>query len=160
MAVYVAPGLAGTGVFVDRAYARGEAILDIHGPVHSGAELDQIGFRPGYPLQVDLDQYMVVAEPFVYCNHSCDPNGGITPDLKLVAVRDIAAGEEICFDYSSTMLEDHSWTMECGCKTAKCRGRVEDFDRLSHETQRYLLENVGVMPFIVRALGLKAGSAT
>jgi hypothetical protein len=160
MAVYVAPGLAGTGVFVDRAYARGEVVLDIHGPIHSGAELDVIGFRPGYPLQIELDQYMVVVEPFVFCNHCCDPNGGITPDLKLVAVRDIAAGEEVCFDYSSTMLEDNSWTMECGCKTAKCRGKVEDFDRLPAEAQRYLLEHVGVMPFIVRALGLKAGAAT
>ena len=156
MAVYVAPGLAGTGVFVDRDYARGEQILSISGLVHSGAELDRIGFRPGYPLQIDIDRYMVVDEPFVYCNHSCDPNGGITPDLKLVAVRDIAAGEEVCFDYSSTMLEDHSWTMECGCKTAKCRGRVEDFDRLPPEAQRYLLEQVGVLPFIVRSLGLDA----
>jgi hypothetical protein len=154
MAVYVAPGLAGTGVFADRAYARGEEIIGIHGPVHSGAELDSIGFRPGYPLQIDLDRYMVVEAPFVYCNHSCDPNGGITAELKLVAVRDIAAGEEICFDYSSTMLEDNSWTMECGCRAANCRGRVEDFDRLPPQAQRHLLDEVGVLPFIVRALGI------
>jgi hypothetical protein len=156
MAVYVAPGLAGTGVFVDCAYARGEEIIGIHGPVHSGAELDEIGFRPGYPLQIDLDRYMVVEAPFVYCNHSCDPNGGITADLKLVAVRDITAGEEICFDYSSTMLEDNSWTMECGCGSANCRGRVEDFDRLPPQAQRHLLDHVGVLPFIVRALGIGA----
>ncbi len=154
MAVYVAPGLAGTGVFADRAYACGEAIMTITGPVHSGAELDRIGYRPGYPLQVGLDRYMVVDEPFVYCNHSCDPNAGITPDLQLVAVRDIAPDEEICFDYSSTMLEDHSWSMECGCRATNCRGRVEDFDRLPPAAQRHLLERVGVMPFIVEALSL------
>lgn len=154
MTVYVAPGMAGRGVFAERAISRGEVILKIQGPVHSGEELDRIGYRPGYPLQIDRDRYMLVDEPFVFCNHSCDPNAGITADLQLVASRDITAQEEICFDYSSTMLEDNSWTMECGCKTAHCRGRVEDFDRLAAADQQRLREQVGVLPFILQALGI------
>ncbi len=153
MTVYVAPGMAGLGMFAGRRLSRGEIILAIGGPVHTGEELDRIGYRPGYPLQIDRDRYMLVDEPFVYCNHSCDPNAGITADLRLVAVRDIAADEEICFDYSSTMLEDHSWTMECGCKTARCRGRVEDFDQLPAADQQRLKDEVGVLPFILRILG-------
>lgn len=152
MTVYVAPGMAGKGVFAGRAFARGEVIMHIDGPTHTGAELDRIGFRPGYPLQLDHDLFMLVEEPFVYCNHSCDPNAGISPGLDLVAARDIGVDEEICFDYSSTMLEDNSWTMECGCKSPRCRGVVEDFDRLPAEARRHLLDDVGVMPFIVRAV--------
>ena len=56
-------------------------------------------------------------------NHSCAPNLGLFPmvgadggdgDLFLVARRDIAAGEELSFDYSTSMV-DEPWAMDCAC---------------------------------------------
>lgn len=155
--VYVAPGLAGRGVFAARPIARDEVILRFTGRRHTGAELDRIGFVPGYPLQVEVDEYLLLDEPQVFCNHSCEPNGGLTPALELRALRDIAAHEEISFDYSTTMLEDNSWTLECGCNSARCRGRIEDFDRLGSVDRERLIAQVGVLPFILRELPARLG---
>jgi hypothetical protein len=56
-------------------------------------------------------------------NHSCAPNLGLFPmvgadggdgDLYLVARREIAAGEELSFDYSTSMV-DEPWAMDCAC---------------------------------------------
>ena len=56
-------------------------------------------------------------------NHSCAPNlglfpmvgaGGVDGDLFLVARREIAAGEELSFDYSTSMV-DEPWAMDCAC---------------------------------------------
>ncbi|MFI9318407.1 SET domain-containing protein [Kitasatospora aureofaciens] len=56
-------------------------------------------------------------------NHSCEAN---VLDLGLdfgLAVRDIAAGEEVTCDYA-TFVEDEGWSMECNCRTASCRDQV------------------------------------
>ncbi len=41
-------------------------------------------------------------EPVPACLRSCDPNVWISSDDSIVARRDIRAGEEMCFDYSTT----------------------------------------------------------
>jgi hypothetical protein len=155
--VYVAPGLAGRGLFAARPFTRGELVLQFEGRYHTGEELDRLGFTQGYPLQIGASHFVLLDEPYVYCNHSCDPNTGLTPELALRAVRDIAIGEEISFDYSTTMLEDNSWTLECGCNSALCRGRIEDFDRLHPHTQQRLIDSVGVLPFILDLLSRRGG---
>lgn len=155
--VYVAPARYGRGIYAARAFAKGETVLRFTGRHYTGGELDALGFTPGYPLQVDLDRYVLLDEPHVFCNHSCDPNGGLTAALELRAVRDIAKDEQISFDYSTTMLEDNSWTLECGCKSASCRGRIEDFDHLPEALQRHLISEVGVLPFITDELARRRG---
>ena len=60
--------------------------------------------------------------PDAYINHSCEPNSEIRrarPQVLLVALRDIAAGEEITFDYAT--LYRKPWTMRCSCGTSSCR---------------------------------------
>ncbi|EIT69271.1 MULTISPECIES: SET domain-containing protein [Hydrocarboniphaga] len=155
--VYVAPARYGRGVYAARPFAKGETVLRFTGRRYTGDELDALGFTPGYPLQVDLDRYVLLDEPHVFCNHSCDPNGGLTADLELRAVREIARDEQISFDYSTTMLEDNSWTLECGCRSMNCRGVIEDFDRLPEAVQRHLIAEIGVLPFITRELAARRG---
>jgi len=44
-----------------------------------------------------------------FFNHSCDPNAGLQIDgqkVWLVAIKNITQGEEITWDYSTTMDED------------------------------------------------------
>ncbi|MGP3948146.1 SET domain-containing protein [Streptomyces sp. 7N604] len=56
-------------------------------------------------------------------NHSCEAN---VLDLGLdfgVAVRDIAAGEEVTCDYA-TFVEDIGWSMACRCRGPRCRGLI------------------------------------
>ena len=45
----------------------------------------------------------------IFSNHSCEPNGGfLKGDPVLYALRDIAAGEEIGWDYSTSIAEPGS----------------------------------------------------
>ncbi|MFE9769587.1 SET domain-containing protein [Streptomyces sp. NPDC005808] len=56
-------------------------------------------------------------------NHSCEAN---VLDLGLdfgLAVHDIAPGEEVTCDYA-TFVEDGGWSMECRCRSPRCRGSV------------------------------------
>jgi uncharacterized protein len=47
--------------------------------------------------------------------------------------------------------------LECGCKSANCRGLIEDFDHLPEALQRHLIAEVGVLPFITRELAARRG---
>lgn len=62
-----------------------------------------------------------------WINHGCDPNAGLSGQITLIAMRDIAAGEEICFDYAMC---DGSALDEfvCECGSANCRGQVTGED--------------------------------
>ena len=53
-------------------------------------------------------------DPADFVNHSCDPNCGIVGSILLVTMRDIEAGEELCFDYAMTDSDDYDeFTCEC-----------------------------------------------
>ena len=60
-------------------------------------------------------------------NHSCDPNCGIVGSVLLVTMRDVGAGEELCFDYAMTDTDDYDM-FECTCGSALCRGTVTGAD--------------------------------
>ena len=60
-------------------------------------------------------------------NHSCDPNLGWTDDTTLVALRDIAAGDELTLDYA-TVISDEDFVMMCHCETYRCRQVIEGTD--------------------------------
>ena len=105
-------------------------------------------------LQIDDCLYLDIGAPGVYANHSCCPNAGIRQDRQLVALRPIQAGEEIRYDYSTTMWEDH-WTMDCRCGQVNCRRLIADFHTLPPLLQRRYLHLQVVQTFIVRRLRKK-----
>ncbi|HEY3291618.1 MAG TPA: SET domain-containing protein, partial [Anaerolineae bacterium] len=54
-------------------------------------------------VQIGIDKHIEELGVLAYMNHSCQPNTIIdTTHLNVVAVRDIAAGEELSFFYPST----------------------------------------------------------
>jgi SET domain-containing protein len=62
-------------------------------------------------------------------NHSCDPNAGILGQILLVALRDIEAGEEICFDYAMTDSSVYD-EFTCNCGSPSCRKQITGRDWL------------------------------
>lgn len=60
-------------------------------------------------------------------NHCCDPNAGIRGYSMLVALRDIAAGEEVCYDYAMTDSSPYD-EFTCACGAGNCRRRVTGSD--------------------------------
>ena len=83
-------------------------------------------------------------------NHSCDPNTGLRFDgdaVFLVALRPIAIGEEVAWDYSTT-LRDSDWRMPCDCRAPDCRGVIGNFDTLPPARQSWFLEQGLVAPYL------------
>ena len=84
----------------------------------------------------------------IFSNHSCDPNIGVRGEITFVAMRDIAAGEELTHDWAMTDNDDSSTTCRCGATS--CRKVVTGKDWQRPELQRrygnyfssYLLEKI------------------
>lgn len=104
-----------------------------------------------YALQIAEDLVIGAAnadeiEDVDLFNHSCEPNAGIRGQILLAAMRDIAAGEEITFDYATVLCrspheesaEDKSrpYGFECKCGTPTCRGRITVDDWRIPDLQR------------------------
>lgn len=60
-------------------------------------------------------------------NHSCEPTLGWRDDTTLVAVREVAAGDELTLDYA-TAIDDPEFVMMCHCETYRCRQVIEGTD--------------------------------
>ena len=150
-AFYIEECDVGLGVFARRAIRRGECILLFGGPIIDFAETKRRGPWECMPLQIGPNRYFDTRPPGIFVNHSCSPNAGIRGDRDLVALRDIAAGEEIRFDYSTSM-EEQSFTMRCLCGAPDCRHMIADFSSLPEAVRdRYLKLGI-VMGFIARKM--------
>jgi uncharacterized protein len=144
----IAEGRFGKKVVAANPIRKNLAILRMTGVPLSFEETTKLGEKESFGLQVSTDCYMYLDAPGRYINHSCDPNCGITPALDLIAIRNIMAGEELTYDYSTTMLERH-WTMDCKCGSSRCRKVVRDFDQLPPAIQDYYLGLNVVQRYIV-----------
>jgi hypothetical protein len=142
----------GLGVFASRDIARGEIILSIGGQVIDFAETKRRGPRECMALQIGHDIYIDTRPPGVFVNHSCDPNAGISEDKYLEAIRGIRKGQEIRYDYSTTM-DEQSFTMRCLCRADECRNVVGDFSTLPRQVrERYISLGI-VMSFMLKRMG-------
>ena len=147
-AVTVGHSAIGRGVFAAQPFQPGQRILAFEGPVLARPEMLALGLDGAYALQVGSGEFLDLLPPGRYLNHSCDPNAGIMDDRVLIALRAIVPGEEIRFDYSTAMREDH-WTMECRCGEYLCRRVVLDFHHLPPITQNRYLQLGIVQRFIL-----------
>lgn len=149
--LYSADCDVGRGLFAGQPIAARTPILKFAGDELSLSEVRSKGEAAANALQVGVNRYIDLDEPGRLVNHSCEPNAVIKNDTLLVAQRDIARGEEIRFDYSTTISD--GWTMECRCGAANCRGVVTAYQLLPAElrlryallgcVQRFLVEDIG-----------------
>ena len=146
--VVVGRSAIGRGVFAARYFEPGQPILTFGGQVLTKVDMLALGPERAYALQIGAAEFLDLTSPGRYLNHSCDPNAGMSDDRVLLALRPIVPGEEIRFDYSTTMREDH-WTMECRCGEYLCRRVVLDFHHLPPITQNRYLQLGIVQRFIV-----------
>jgi hypothetical protein len=139
----------GRGLFADQSYKAGDVILRFEGRTVPAQVVAAMGDEQCYMIQIGRDLYFEPEAPGRYTNHSCTPNAAIKDDYVLVALSDIHADEQICFDYSTTMSEDN-WTMECRCGSPNCRGVIKDFAELPTDLQHRYLGLGVVQSFIVQ----------
>ena len=148
MKLFLKRGTHGRGVFTEEPIPAGSKIMGFSGPF---LRYDQTSATT-FALQIGPDLYLGASGGLDdYVNHSCDPNAGLRiagTTVNLYAIRDIAAGEEITFDYSTTLDED-DFTMSCMCGSPSCRGLIGDGKHLPpHVWQRYL--ELGIIPEYVQ----------
>lgn len=132
----------GKGVFADRPFHAGERVLTIH---DSRTVDDQHPLGPGDdPRHCDYlaaVRVVLMQPPERHINHSCDPNVYVkTIDGRrvVIAIRDIAAGEEVAYDYCINSGGDTVWTCRCG--SSRCRKTIHsDFFHLPVERQKEYL---------------------
>lgn len=65
---------------------------------------------------------VIMQEPEVYINHSCDPNTYVKTVCgarRTFAMRDIKAGEELTYDYAIN--SENEGKFECNCGAKNCR---------------------------------------
>ncbi|MDX2201955.1 MAG: SET domain-containing protein-lysine N-methyltransferase [Hyphomicrobiaceae bacterium] len=125
--------IGGNGVFSRRRFAKGELVYRMGGKRVSLArcalEIVMGRVHVDDPLQIATFEYILLDEISRSFNHSCAPNTAIVGVADAVALRDIADGEEITYDYAMTVrstLFTRHWRLPCHCGAAQCRGAVGD----------------------------------
>lgn len=145
----------GKAVFAAAPFAEGDVLLEFTGRRLPADQLpSRMQGRSDRFVQVTPDHYMGPSGQLDdLVNHSCAPNAGLRfaeTGVFLVAIRAIAAGEEICWDYSTTLRES-GWHMLCQCRAPECRRVIGDFASLDAERQAWFRARDLVAPYLRHA---------
>lgn len=140
----------GKAVYAAQAFGEGETLLRFAGRRVRGAPPEATGPQDRY-VQIGPDEYLGPSGRVDdLINHSCDPNAGLRfadGGVFLVALRPIAAGEEVSWDYSTT-LKDSDWRMLCECRSADCRRVIGDFSTMPEARRAWFLERGLTAPYL------------
>lgn len=126
--------IAGYGIYALENLLRGEIIfrfeeqpqrLVSHAHIEKHWPADQVAVFRRYAVPLN-GQVSILwddhPENWAPQNHSCDPNTRYS-GLDVVAIRDIAAGEELTLDYG-TLCDENMAPFDCQCGAPNCRGRI------------------------------------
>jgi SET domain-containing protein len=156
--VDVAPARNGLGLFASKAFKPGQTILQIAGRVvhhrvlwkRRGSTFSANCIRYGPQTYLDPGEHLGR-----YLNHSCEPNaaiGKLSNRIFVYAAEPIDRGDEIVFDYSTTIGDDDIWTMRCNCGEPGCRGRIKRFGSLPRALKERYLGDGLVPKYIIATL--------
>jgi len=144
----------GKAVFAATGFVEGDVLLEFTGQrLRADQVPSRMRGRGDRFVQVTPDHYMGPSGRLDdLVNHSCAPNAGLRfgdDGVFLVAICAIAPGEEISWDYSTTLRESN-WHMLCQCKTPGCRRVIGNFDSLDAERQEWFRTRNLVAPYLQR----------
>lgn len=150
----------GKAVHAAKGFAEGETIIRFTGRRFRADRIPSLmrGASDRF-VQVTPEHYMGPSGRIDdLINHSCAPNAGLrfaADYVFLVAIRDIVPGEEIAWDYSTT-LKESNWHMICQCRSPECRRVIGNFATLSPERQEWFRARNLVAPYLRRRDDLAA----
>jgi uncharacterized protein len=135
----VRSSLHGYGLVALKDFKEGDLMADIEGVTWREGEW----WDDRYTLRINNAVSFDMVDQTRWINHSCSANAEIDlgldeqgePWAKLYAWRDIAAGEEVTYDYEFPA----EFAERCTCGSAQCRGwivREEDLAALLASKQR------------------------
>ncbi|HEY4495184.1 MAG TPA: SET domain-containing protein-lysine N-methyltransferase [Candidatus Paceibacterota bacterium] len=150
--LYIKETKCGKGVFTGRSFKKSELLFYCDGEVKNFDEVNSGNCDEGHCIQTAKDKYILALEDgFLYfINHSCNPNSAYKVEngkAIFIALKDIRNGEELVFDYSTSMNEDR-WELDCACGSPNCRGRIRDFKYLPENLKKFYLDSEAVPEFV------------
>jgi len=133
--------IQGRGLVAAAPIAAGEVVAIKGGHIVDAATLQALPERlRESDVQVADGSHLAALEDaeyepvMLFLNHSCEPNVGFAGNIVLVAMHDVAAGEELTTDYA--LFDDYDGEMECQCGTRSCRGTIGGRDWQRPDLQR------------------------
>jgi uncharacterized protein len=134
-------GIEGRGLIAVAPIAKDEIVAIKGGHLVDTQTLDALPDRlRNTDIQITDDYHLAALEDdeyepvMLFINHSCEPNVGFAGNIVLVAMRDIAPGEELTTDYA--LFDDTDEPMTCNCGAASCRGTITGRDWQDPELER------------------------
>ena len=131
-------GAGSLGVFVTAPIAAGTTCVVFGGFVTPGDVFKQLPQeRQQHSLQIGDDLFLACDEQLSdgdLVNHSCEPTLGFAGEITLIAMRDIAADEQLTFDYATCDSQPYD-EFECECGSLACRVKVTGEDWMHRDLQ-------------------------
>jgi len=131
----------GRGLFATGDFRPGEIVCVKGGHIFTRATLERVAPVLGpAEIQIADDLFIGPLEGderegcMIFSNHSCEPNIGVQGQIVFVALREIAAGEELTHDWATT--DDDDYALKCRCGAPGCRGTVTGQDWRREDLQR------------------------
>ncbi len=128
----------GKGIYARSNISKNETLIVMGGYIFDiEAENNLNDFNKDKPIEISEDfsfcprtESDMDLMPQHYINHSCNPNSGFHGSNFIVAMRDIASGEEILYDYAMIISSNSNSTdyfrMNCLCGEANCRKIIDE----------------------------------
>jgi SET domain-containing protein len=133
--------IGGRGLFAVSAINKGEIVCVKGGHLLDKTQLhEHKDIIKDDDIQIADDLFLapVTSDEFedvmMFLNHCCEPNVGIQGQIVFVAMRDVAAGEELTLDYAT--IDHDSEPMHCACGAARCRRIITGRDWQKPELQQ------------------------
>lgn len=135
----------GRGIFCSHEIKAGEPLMTWGGvPVRKDSfDVKEYRFQSIVPIGEEhylalpmSDQEESIDE---YLNHSCDPSAWLIDEVRVVARRDLKAGEEITVDaatWDDGNVTEYAADGRCTCSSPKCRGTLSPDDWKRPELQK------------------------
>ena len=130
--------IEGKGLFAKQAIAAGEIVAIKGGRILTRQQWKAVEPDLGSAeIQISDDCFIAPERPeeregsMLYTNHSCEPNIALQGQIVFVAMRDVAAGEELTHDWATT--DDLDYEIACRCGSKSCRGTITGKDWMKPE---------------------------
>jgi hypothetical protein len=147
--VYIASSeVGGLGIFAARHFHEAQVIVeDSDGDYYDEAVSEAQALGMGLDLsvhcfQIGDDAYLLPHGSIDdLINHRCEPSAGIrltAVGYQLIALRPIAPGEELTYDYSTYISNPREY-LRCRCGAACCRRDIGPFRDLPPELRAFYL---------------------
>ena len=128
------------GCYTTRRIKKGSRVIEYDGPRFAKDEADERYKDRNITYLFSCGDDKTVIDGFgtaMFINHSCDPNcesENVEGRVFITAIRDIAVGEELTYEYNLYDSDDDDGDCYCGAK--KCRGTMFSEDEVKRRARK------------------------